>query len=230
METNTQAKWIPIWLLRLNSSISINSKAIIWLEILGVFGFAFLLIWAIAPLKNNLLTVGSVLLVLSFISLIYIRSGENRTTLGLSSKYLKSSGFYCLVLTLGMAVALGIWGYLAGTLRWEISLARRIFWYSFWAAFQQLFFQIFFTTQLKKVLANKYYVALFSALVFSLIHLPNLLLMGATLISGFFWALIYYSYPNLITIALSHGTLAVLLKYSLSKILTCGLRIGPGCL
>jgi membrane protease YdiL (CAAX protease family) len=173
--------------------------------------------------------LGSVLLVLSFISLVYVRNGENRMTLGLGTKYLKPAGFYCICVTVGMAVGLGFWGYLAGTLRWEVALVQRIFWYFFWAAFQQLFFQIFFTTQFKKVIPNKMGVALCSALVFALIHLPNFLLMGATFVSGFCWALIYCRYPNLFSIALSHATLAVLLKFSLSNVLTCGLRIGPGC-
>lgn len=229
MEMNTHVKRNSIWLHRLQNVISLHTKMVVWFEIAAVFGFAFLLIWVIAPLKNNLLTVGSVLLVLSFICLVYFRNGETRKTLGLDTKYLISSGFYCLVVTLGMAIVLGIGGYLAGTLRWELALIRRIFWYFFWAAFQQLFFQIFFTTQFKKVFANKYWVALCSALVFSLIHLPNSVLMGATLVSGFFWALIYFHFPNLFTIAVSHATLAVLLKFSLSNALTFGLRIGPGC-
>lgn len=226
---NAHVKGVPVRLFRFSQTIQVNSKWLTWLEIGGMLGFAFLLIWVIAPLKNNGLTIGSVLLALSFICLVSVRNGENRMSLGFGTKYLKPAGFYCLLVTLGMVVVLGIWGHLAGTLRWEWTLIRRIFWYFFWAAFQQVIFQIFFTNQLKQVIPNKISVAFGSALIFALIHLPNWVLTGATFISGFCWALIYCSYPNLFSIALSHATLAVLLKFSLSDVLICGLRIGPGC-
>jgi len=226
---NSQVKGMPVRLFRISHTIPVNSKWFTWLEIGGVVGFAFLLIWVIAPLKNNGLTAGSVLLVLSFIGLVSVRNGENRMTLGFGTTYLKPAGFYCLIVTLGIVGIIGIWGHLAGTLRWEWTLVRRIFWYFFWAAFQQVIFQVFFTNQLKKVIPNKIGVAFASALIFALIHLPNGVLMGATFFSGFCWALIYCSYPNLFSIALSHATLAVLLKFSLSDVLICGLRIGPGC-
>jgi membrane protease YdiL (CAAX protease family) len=65
-----------------------------------------------------------------------------------------------------------------------------------------------------------------TALVFAILHLPNVFLVGVTLLAGVVSCLIYRKAPNLWANGLVHGLLACLLYYSLPRSLTGGLRVG----
>lgn len=212
----------------IESYLHFDRQILKWLEILAIFSFALLLIWVIAPLRMTWLTIGTTLLALLFTILGHFYHKQNFTSLGLNFKNFMPCAKRCLYFSSGIVVIIAAWGWLEGSLQWKMSLYLNICGYFIWACFQQIFFQLFFTNRLKGVLKNSTHIAFVSALIFGFIHFPNYFLMGATFVSGFFWACIYLSYPNLYAIGLSHALLAVLLKYSLPNILVHGLKIGPG--
>lgn len=64
------------------------------------------------------------------------------------------------------------------------------------------------------------------ALLFALLHLPNLWLMCATFLGGLIWAAVYQRAPNLYALALSHAALTWVLISTLPADALRGLRVG----
>ena len=121
-----------------------------------------------------------------------------------------------------MAIALG-----TGTFNYDGQILKRFSEYVFWAFLQQIGLQIFFTYRMGRIISNPAKAAGVVAVVFSLIHFPNPVLMLFTLIGGFYWSLSYLKAPNLYALAISHGWLAVLALHSIPRSWLHQLRIGP---
>jgi len=51
------------------------------------------------------------------------------------------------------------------------------------------------------------------ALVFSLVHLPNLTLVLIAFLGGLLASYIFYKYPNIIPLGIAHGILGVVVYY-----------------
>lgn len=114
-----------------------------------------------------------------------------------------------------------------GNFNYDDKLLTRFSEYIFWAFLQQIGLQTFLTYRVGKVVYNPYKAAGVAAVVFSMIHFPNPVLMIFTLIGGFFWSLSYLKAPNLYALAVSHGWLAVMALHSIPRPWLHQLRIGP---
>ncbi len=69
--------------------------------------------------------------------------------------------------------------------------------------------------------------ALHAAILFAALHYPNTPLVLVTLAGGYVWCRLFERHPNLITLAVSHGWLAVLLRAFWPADWLHNLRIGP---
>lgn len=96
----------------------------------------------------------------------------------------------------------------------------------FWALFQQYAIQGFINRRAQLSLGKGIKSIGLVAIVFSLVHLPNPLLMGLTLIGGLLWATVYQRVPNLFALALSHAIASSVVALSVSPSLVNGLRVG----
>ncbi|HEY7642598.1 MAG TPA: CPBP family intramembrane glutamic endopeptidase [Steroidobacteraceae bacterium] len=67
---------------------------------------------------------------------------------------------------------------------------------------------------------------LITALLFALLHLPNVFLTTVTFVWGLVCCLVYRRSPNLWANGLAHGLLSANLYYVLPRVLTHGLRVG----
>lgn len=65
-----------------------------------------------------------------------------------------------------------------------------------------------------------------TALLFALLHLPNIFLTAVTFVWGIVSCLVYRRSPNLWANGLAHGLLATLTYYALPRSVTGGLRVG----
>lgn len=99
-----------------------------------------------------------------------------------------------------------------------------------WALVQQYALQRPVYARIRTVLASRRLSAAMAALLFSTVHLPNLPLVGATIVAGYVWCRLYEREPNLFTLAVSHALLALFLQASWPASWLHDLRIGPGYL
>jgi membrane protease YdiL (CAAX protease family) len=136
---------------------------------------------------------------------------------------LRTLTWFTLAATLAL-VSLAVW---TDTLNYDPTLPRRFAEYLVWAFLQQVGLQTFLTRRMQQVFRHPAAVAFASSVLFALIHLPNPLLMGFTLVGGMFWCLSFQKAPNLYALALSHAWLAVTALVCVPPAWMHQLRIGP---
>ena len=150
-------------------------------------------------------------------------------TLGLRLDNLGRSAREVGVMTLAASAAIlacGIGGGVA--LRVDAGLIPIWLVYVVWGLLQQLALQGFVQRRLSGAFRERRATALVSAALFASLHLPNPVLAPATLVAGYAWCRLYARTPNLVTLACSHATLAVLALAAFPPAWTHHLRVGPG--
>src|SRR5256714_2600188 len=95
-----------------------------------------------------------------------------------------------------------------------------------WGLLQHYVLQGFINRRAQIIWGSGWLSVLGTAIIFSLLHLPNPTLMAATLIGGLIWASIYQRAPNLFALALSHAAMSWVLFAVLPESLLNHSRIG----
>jgi hypothetical protein len=127
----------------------------------------------------------------------------------------------------GAAVIVGI-GLLAGEApRARPGIVSAFLLYPFWGLAQQYAMQSFTFRRFREATGGPAAAAALTAVFFAAAHYPNMALALVTGVGGFFWCLLFQRHANLLTLALSHGWLAVLLRASWPAEWLHNLRIGP---
>ena len=106
-------------------------------------------------------------------------------------------------------------------------IVRAILLYPFWGLAQQYAMQSFTFRRLRGATGAVLAAAALTGILFGVAHWPNLALALVTAVGGFFWCLLFHRNPNLLTLAISHGWLAVVLRASWPAEWLHNLRIGP---
>jgi len=99
--------------------------------------------------------------------------------------------------------------------------------YPLWGLVQQYAMQSFAFRRTLESVERPWLSAAITALLFAALHWPNWPLALLTGVGGFVWCLLFYRQSNLFVLALSHGWLAVLVRYSWPAEWLRNLRIGP---
>lgn len=187
-----------------------------------------LYIWIIQPTHDDRLRIPVMvaIVLLPFVS-AYLH-GDGLRDLGLRIDNIGASAREVGLATLAGAVAIVAIGLLAGHAPESRSgIVGAVFLYPFWGLAQQYAMQSFTYRRFHEATGLAPAAAALTAVLFGAAHYPNLALASVTLVGGFFWCLLFQRYPNLITLALSHGWLAVLLRASWPAAWLHNLRIGP---
>ena len=95
-----------------------------------------------------------------------------------------------------------------------------------WGLVQHYVLQGFINRRAQIIWRAGWLSVLVTAVIFSLLHLPNPALMVATLLGGLIWASIYQRAPNLFALALSHAAMSWVLVAALPESLLNHARIG----
>ena len=95
-----------------------------------------------------------------------------------------------------------------------------------WALFQQYALQGYINRRAQIVLGQNWRSVLLVAVLFGVLHLPNLPVTIFTFLGGAVWAYVYQRYPNLFAIALSHSLASISLALFLSGNAVNSLRVG----
>lgn len=199
------------------------------LEPLAFVSLALLYSWLIRPTGNDLLKgpMLTVIVLIPFIS-IFLHRDELREMGLRGDNLIASARSVGLVTALGAVLVVGI-GLLAGARpRLHTGLLDDFLLYPLWGIVQQFAMQAFTYRRLREGIGGVTAPAVFTALLFGAVHYPNLALALATVAGGYVWCRLFERNPNLFTLAVSHGWLAVLLRYSWPADWLHNLRIGPG--
>ena len=184
--------------------------------------------WLIRPAGNDWLKIPilAVIVLIPFLS-NYLH-GDRLRHLGLRVDNLPSSLREVGIATAVGAVAVVSIGLLVGS---EPAFGRRtlnsLLVYPGWGLIQQYAMQSFTYRRVREATGRPRAAAAVSAVAFASLHYPNLALAGTTLVGGYVWCRLFERHPNLFTLAISHGWLAVLLRASWPNVWLHNLRIGP---
>jgi len=100
--------------------------------------------------------------------------------------------------------------------------------YGAWCAFQQYLTQSYFNNRLMQVIRNRHVSSAFIGIMFSASHIPNLILMVATLVAGFIFAEVFARHRNIWPLALVQAVGGLLLAAVAPDALIHHMRVGPG--
>lgn len=191
-------------------------------------GLAFIFIWVIRPTEHDWLKVPflAVIVAIPFASNYMHR--DRLPALGIRVDNLWSSALEVGLFTAIMALSVLLIGISTGTEPTaRPDIGRSILLSPMWGLIQQYAMQSFTYRRLREGTHRPVVAAALTALLFASLHYPNAALALATLVGGFFWCLLFERTPNLFTLALSHGWLAILLRASWPAEWLHNLRIGP---
>ena len=159
-----------------------------------------------------------------------IASGRSPRELGLSLR-----GFLPALRAVAVAaIAVGII-FLAG---WDGDTLRMLpgartpglhsFGHAIWALMQQFILNSFFYLGFEQLLGNTRKAVAATCVLFAAAHLPNPVLVPATLLGGWFFVEMFRRYRNLYPIAVAHAMLGLAIAMSVPDSLLRHMRVGIG--
>jgi len=202
-------------------------------EIVFVVGCVLIAEWAVIPMFGRNKTIGMipVAVVLVFGTLSHRARGERASEIGFGRNNLMPAVRMLVPWMILASAALVTTGSMLGSLHFARprswgGFALSEVWLLLWGLMQQYALQAIVNRRLQEIYGRGAASILGVALVFSLLHLPNVWLMAATFAGGILWAAVYQKAPNLYVLALSHSIMTSVLAGSLSPVMLHGLRVG----
>jgi membrane protease YdiL (CAAX protease family) len=158
-----------------------------------------------------------------------VTSGRSAEELGLGVSGFRQSAWIITAALVAAAVLLltgWYFGWLHGLIS-PVSVSTHVIAYSAWAFQQEFILQAFLFLNLLPVL-GKPRAILFSGIAFSLAHVPNPVLMLATLVIGLCFTAGFARYRNIYALAIAHAVLGLSVAVALPADLHRNMRVGLG--
>ncbi len=149
--------------------------------------------------------------------------------LGISARRVRR-GWWALIAALSIAAVMVVLSLRMGTLHSitrDPAVLTGALLYLVWSLEQEFMLQGFFFIGIKR-LTGKGWAILGSAVLFALAHLPNPILMVATLLGGLFFTTLFARYRNLVMVGLVHAILGLTLFITAPDSLNRHMRVGRG--
>jgi membrane protease YdiL (CAAX protease family) len=205
-----------------------NGALALW-EIVSVITSCLITEWVVLSFVGNSKLIGAIPVILAFAFMIFSHRerGETLREIGFSLDNFLPAVRLLILPTMIVAALILLVGWLSHRLPLGFTLLRpRFLLLPAWALLQQYVLQGFINRRAQLAFGIGVRSILIIAALFSLVHLPNPLLAGLTLIGGLLWAAVYQRQPNLFALALSHAAVSLLLTLSLPPHIVTSLRVG----
>jgi membrane protease YdiL (CAAX protease family) len=204
-----------------------RSRRRAFLEIATVYGLILLVIWTPRPWQRWLWWVAAAAVVI-----ITSISWDGLEAMGLRRRnFLRSLWIVGAALCVAL-VAAGIAAHF-GTLRVRggVGWLLESFWlYAVWAGVQQFLLLCFFLLRMLRLIPNRRVAAYATAGIFAAAHLPNPILVTATIVWGVVACLLFLRYRNLYPLALAHAILGIMIAVTIPGTVDHNMRVGLGYL
>lgn len=201
-------------------------------EIVSIASTALIAVWAVLALATSRWVLAiPIALAFTFIFLSHSIRKESARELGWRTDNFLQAMRLLLLPMLAGAVVMALIGWYLGSLRFALPRNRMaILWLPFvgmaWGLLQQYVLQAFFNRRAQMVWGRGAVSVIVVALIFAVIHLPNLWLAVATFVGGLIWAAAYQRAPNLLALGLSHGVMTWVLITTVPQSALQSLRVG----
>ena len=202
-------------------------------EILSIVICVLIAEWVVPPLFGKNFLVGLIPACAAFIIMFLSHRArrESLRELGWRIDNFRQSLRLLVAPMLLATLTLVFIGWLSGSMRIsDIRFGWSLLWTYFglfvWALIQQYPLQGFINRRAQMIWGKGAGSILFTASIFSLLHLPNFWLTTATFCGGLLWAAVYQRAPNLFAAALSHSLMTVALVTTVPYSSLHGLRVG----
>lgn len=179
--------------------------------------------WVLEPMGVPVALPGSVLLAATILNNVI--SGE----WGLSPRALLPASRATTFFTLPAVLALLGVGYAIGTLHDRTDFLGNFAGLMPWGGAQQWMLQTVVLREVRRRLPPRAAIVV-AAVLFALVHAPNVFLMVMTGIGALGWCAIYSRYPNFLPLGVSHALATLALLYAFDDDITGRLRIGESYL
>lgn len=157
------------------------------------------------------------------------RLGETARDLGFRLDNLRESAALVFSIVVPLIVLMVIGGLALGLNR-EPPVPRlltRVILMPLFGVAQQYALLGFYLRRFEEAIPGRWLPVLASVTVFTLLHFPNSVLMGLTLLVSLGACWLYRKAPNLWVLGLAHGLLSITIAMFLAKLLVFGLKVGP---
>jgi membrane protease YdiL (CAAX protease family) len=210
-----------------NNSVSKPSRRRDWTEIGVAYALIMAVEWTPRPLQRVLWVVAAVGIVV-----IFWRSFDGWAAMGLRKTNLGRSLWIAgaaLVLA-GAAVVVAARMHTLLLPGGPFTFVGTYIAYAIWTGLQQFLLQGFFLLRFLRVISNERLAASAAAVLFASAHLPNPILVPATLIWGFVACLLFLRYRNLYPLMIAHAILGITVAMTIPGPVVHNMRVGLGYL
>ncbi len=120
-------------------------------------------------------------------------------------------------------------GWMAGTIHDRRDFLGTFLWLVVWGGAQQWVLQATVLRDCQRA-TNRHAGIGIAALLFGLLHMPNVFLAVMTTLGALIWCGIYDRHPNIVPLAVSHALMTSAILYAFDEAITGRLRIGASFL
>lgn len=205
-----------------------QKRLAVW-EIVSVTSSFLIAAWLILPFVGNDKVIWAIPIAFAFALMLFSHRARGETAREIGWRM---DNFFeavrLLILPVACAVVLIVLlGWWMGSQGVEgLRLRPRFLLLPVWGFAQQYVMQGFINRRAQLVWGRGWPSILLVALIFSLLHLPNLWLSVATFLGGAILAYCYQRVPNLLALALAHGLVSLLLVSTLPSTALHSMRVG----